>query len=425
MERIAIAGLSLKEVDLSLLGALGRRAAADDMFARELADELGASELVLLATCNRIEVVFAREEGALPGARDLRTLATQLGAAPPDDVAARMHLHSGRAALVYLSRVACSLESLVVGEDQILAQVREAFGRASAAGLVGSLLAPLFRHALQTGKLARTRTDLARHPVSIVSLAVAELARRTPLGGRRALVVGAGKMGRLFVRALADAGATTALVASRSLASARALAAEAGAAACSLEDLADAGRPAPEVDLVVSATAAPDVVLGPAALARLAAARTPEDPLYAVDVALPRDLDPGGDARIELVDIETLRDLAAANQERRRDAARAAEALVEERAAAFFGRRTDPLVAAAVADLCAQCEEQVERELRELSSGPLRGLAAPDRQALERWARATLGRWNHAATARMKRLAREIEAQEQIESAAEGAGEGA
>src|SRR5262245_40116803 len=127
MDRIGIAGLSLQETDVAGLERLTRPSSAElELFARELADDLGASELVLLATCNRVEVVFARELGHLPQGHDRDVAGTRLGLSAGDALRERMHLFTGRDAVRHLFRVACSLDSLVLGEDQILAQVREA-----------------------------------------------------------------------------------------------------------------------------------------------------------------------------------------------------------------------------------------------------------------------------------------------------------
>ncbi len=444
MHRIAIAGLSLFDTDLAVLERLARGALATDP--RELADALGASELVLIETCNRLEIVFAREEGALPDPDDdLKTIALALAPrstadGATDELARRMHFHVERDAARYLFRIAASLESLVVGEDQILAQVREAFTVAERSGLVGPLLTPLFRQALHTGKLVRSRTELSRHPVSIVSIAVHELERRARAAGReglrgaRVLLVGAGKMARLFVPALAAAGAEVVAVANRDLQRARALAVEI-ASTCTALALADLERSLPElkgrpIDTVVAATGSPGFVLGPGIIGRLADRLAPGRALFAADVAVPRDLDPGGDERVVLVDIEALRELAAANRAKRDSAAERAAALVEERVAVFLARSFDPLVADALADLHAQTADLVRHELEQLlgARGPLRALGpastgSPGRTgdvgdagardalaaALERWARRLTAKLNHVASGRLKRLARELE----------------
>ncbi len=409
MERIGHIGASLQRTDVAGLARLRRPAAGtEDAFLRELADVLGASETVFLATCNRVEVLYAREEGDPPGAADLETAARFL-ARDEDPAAARALLvqRTGREAARHLFRVAASLDSLLVGEDQILPQVRAAYGRASDAGLVGTLLGPLFHHALAVGKQARSETDLARHPVSLVNLAVHELladaaGRATP---PRVAVLGAGAMGRLLVRALSAAGLAPAVVANRSPEPARALASECGGVAVTLDDFRRGAQP---VDALVSATASPDVVLDAAALCALAARTPSRRPLLGVDLAVPRDLSPCDDPRVRVVDLDALRSLADANRALRAAAALEAERLVDRKVDTWAARFTERAADEAVSELQSAADELLVRELQGLLSGRLAHLSPEDRRAVERWARATFGRVMHLPVAALKRLARDM-----------------
>lgn len=406
LERLAVAGLSLGRADLASLDRLGEAAASRGaLLARELADALGASELVLVRTCNRIEVVFAREEGPPPGADDRPTIARELdpnGADP--ELANALHLHRSIDAVRYLFRVAASLESLVVGEDQILGQLREAFDEAEASGLTGPLLAPVFKGAFQVGKLVRTRTELSRHPISVVTLAVGEVVARA--GGRVASagILGAGRMARLLVQACDEARIDVAFVANRTRARAAELASECGARALTLEEVrAHAG-----VDALFSATAAPGIVLSADELAALAE-RAPGGRLVAADVALPRDLEPSSDPRVDLIDLAALQAAADSNRERRRQAALEAESLIEERVRRFAARRSDRFVSSGIQHLRESAAELEERELRKLDEGRFAALADDERRALERWARTAFGRLAHHAIDELKRLAHQLD----------------
>ena len=439
MNRIAIAGLSIHRTDVAGLQRVRRpEPGRADAFLRELADELGASELVLLVTCNRVEVIYAREEGDLPDERDVDTLARCL-ALPPDgalDGAARraahasaaealrpmLQLRTGREAALHLFRVASSLDSLVLGEDQILAQVRAAYGDASDIGLVGPLLGPLFHHALAVGKQVRSDTDLARHPVSIVNLAVHALLERPDAASLRVAVVGAGEMGRLLVRALCAAGMRPAVVANRTPAAARLLAADCGARAASLEELRRGGA---EVDALVSATAAPGVVLDGPALAALAARAPSGLPLLAIDLAVPRDLPAVDDPRVRVVDLDALRGQAERHRALRAEAAALAERIVEHKADSFCRRLNERAAAEAVSELQSVSDELLGRELSGLLTGRLAHLAEEDRRAVERWARATFGRLMHLPVAALKRLAHDIAAAEPPEGADAAPADGA
>ncbi len=407
MDRVAVAGFSLHHIDVARLERVKQRVVSGSEPAPQLlADLLGASEVVCLSTCNRCEVVYARENGHPPGRDDLECLAEGFGLAPDDPLRARLFLHSGPRAARHLFRVVSSLDSLVVGEDQILSQVRAAFEESRAFGLTGKILGPLFEHAWQIGKKVRSATDLARHPISVVSLGTAFLAQRlarcaTP---PRIAVIGAGATGAHAARSLRAAGLAVALIVNRSPGRARELATEVGARVLSLEEFRNAPEP---VDALVSATSASGYVLDRSSLCALAA-RTPSGGrLVAVDLALPRDLEPVEDARIDRIDLETLRERAEANRARRAAAAAQAELLIEEKLEALAREQAQTEVAAPFATVLAEAREVFELELSRLTSGRLAHLGQRERQAVERWARVAFGRLSHVPLAALKRLARQ------------------
>jgi glutamyl-tRNA reductase len=414
MDRIGIAGLTLHETDVAGLERLARPAPERyELSARELADELGASELVLLATCNRVEVVFARELGHLPTFADRDRVARQLGLPEGDPLAERLHLLTGRDAVRHLFRVACSLDSLVLGEDQILAQVREAYQRCERAGLVGKLLGTLFEGALQVGKQVRTETELSRIPVSVVSLGLEAIAQRFAGRAPRVALLGAGAMAELVVKSAAAHGVRIEAIFNRSLANAERLASLCGARACPLAQLL-----APEsggFDALISATAHPGHVLRSADL-RALAARTPlGERLFAVDLAVPRE-----DAHVEVVDLDALRALAERQRARRATAAHAAEALIEKKLDAFTRRAAEAKVHEAIAEMQSESESVFERELARLFTGRLAAMPAEERRAIEHWARAAFGRVSHVPITALKRLAADggAELREEAEGAA-------
>jgi glutamyl-tRNA reductase len=405
MERIAVVGVSLHDADVAALERVRRpHAAAAGAHVRALADALAASELVWLATCNRREVIFARESGELPGRRDLEAVADALGVARADPVRGAFALHRGRAAARHVFRVAASLDSLVVGEPQILQQVREAYGTARSLGMTGALLDPLFEAAFRIGKEVRAHTGLAERSVSVVALGVALLRGRCgDACGVRIAVIGAGRTGRLAARALTDGGLAPALIVNRGRARAEALAAEVGARAVPL-DVFLAGED--RVDAIVAATSAPGYLLDAAAL-RALAARTPSGRrLCGVDLSVPRNLEPIPE--VDLVDLEALRALAEENRGRRAAAAQLAEAIIESKLDDLADRAVERRVAGVLADALAQASEMFERELRRLAQGRLSLLPERERRAVERWARATFGRLAHVPLSAAKRLAHDV-----------------
>jgi glutamyl-tRNA reductase len=412
MHRIAIAGVSLHGTNVAGLERIRRpEPGGEDAFLRELADALGASEVVLLSTCNRVDVIYAREEGDPPGAADLELLADHLGAGSSAEVRRMLTLTTGRDAARHLFRVASSLDSLVVGEDQIIAQVREAYGRASDIGLVGPLLGPLFHHALAIGKQVRSETELARHPISVVTLAVQTLVERAKLASDSAegrlniAVVGAGEMGSLLARTLATAGLAPTVISNRSATAAGELAKECGARAVELQAFLAGEAP---VDALVSATSATGLVLDEVALLRLAESVPSGRPLLAIDLAVPRDLAAVDDERVTVVDLDALRVRADANRALRADAAVVAEQMVERKVETWTQRFGERAAAEAVTELQAVSEELLARELRGLLSGRLAHLSDVDQRAVERWVRATFGRLMHLPVTALKRLAHDM-----------------
>lgn len=404
MHRIAIAGLSIHRTDVSGLESVRR---PDDQqrsaFLRDLADALGASELVLLSTCNRVEVIYAREEGDAPDGDDLPALARALCVEQDDgaDLAARLALRTGREAIHHLFRVAASLDSLVLGEDQIIAQVREAYGRSADIGLVGTLLSPLFHAALQIGKKVRSETELAQHPLSVVNLAVARLANRA--GQHPALaVLGAGEMGALLTRALGAAGLPPSVIANRTRERAVVLAGELRCAAVSLDDFVAGVVP---VDVIVSATSAPGTILSAERLSALAAVAPAGRGLTAIDLAVPRDIAACDDADVSVICLDDLRAEADANRALRAEAAAVAEQMVDAKLERYVRRFHEELAAPAVACLRQESSQLLERELNGLLGGRLSHLAEGDRRVLERWARSTFGRLLHLPVSALKRMA--------------------
>ena len=404
MERIGVVGLSLHRSSVAELERVKQGLAClDGTPLLGCADLLGASEAVLVSTCNRCELFFVRESGRAPSEDDLALFATAAGLGPDDDLRTRIFLHHGRSAARHLFRVAASLDSLVLGEDQILAQVRLAAEEARARGLAGPLLGALFEEALHFGKKARTGTELSRHPVSVVSLAVEFL--HTRLEGctnPRVAVIGAGTTGAHVARALADAGLSPAFIANRTHARAAELARALGARSGGLAELlADPAG----FDALVSATSAPAPVLSADEL-RALCARAPHGRLVSVDLAVPRDLPVLADPRHEGLDLEALRARAEENRVRRAQAARQVETALEPELARLFRERATGAFTGPYAGLLAEVREAFELEIDELARGPLAHLAAADRLRIERWARRAFGRLAHRPFRALKALGR-------------------
>jgi glutamyl-tRNA reductase len=345
---VVVLGLNHRTVPLDLL----ERVTIDDSrLPKALHDVMSrdhVSEAVVLSTCNRSEVYVVAEKFH-PAYADLRTFFSELAFVPPEELADHLYVHDGADAASHLFEVAAGLDSAVVGEAEILGQVRTAWERAQGEHASGSQLNLLFRHALEVGKRARTETAIGRHIASVSTAAVAMAAERLgSLEGRSILVMGAGEMGEGMVRSLATNGVSDIRVANRTWERAFDLATRVDGRAIRLADL-DASLT--EVDLLLTGTGASSMLIEHADLARVMAARDGR-PLLIVDVAVPRDVDPTAAdlPGVTLLDMDDLRAFAEAGQAERRREVAAVRTMVGEEldryTAVSSAREVAPLVAA-------------------------------------------------------------------------------
>ncbi len=321
---IAVAGVSHHTAPLALRERFAVSAERLPATLAALRERYGAA--VLLSTCNRTELYLSAENDDVDGPAAARALSDLAGyAAPPEALFALR----GREAARHLLRVAAGLDSMLLGEDQILGQVRGAFIAAVEAQTTDHLLSRLFHLAIATGRRVRGETALGRHARSVSAAAVQTLQSRLGnLATATVLVVGAGEAGKLTARSLAASGAGRLLIANRTQQRANAIAAALGAGAVPLSALEPAIA---EADAVVCASAAPDYQLTPALLRRARPDGT--KPLLIVDIAVPRDVDPAcaGEPGVTLLDIDTLD--AASNQTGAGSAIAEAEAIVAQEVA--------------------------------------------------------------------------------------------
>jgi len=286
--RVVLVGLSHKTAPVELRERLSLygRSAGDALHG--LRDATQLDECAILSTCNRTEVYgLTREEDWQE--RVLHFLAHQ-GGVTPGALQDHLYFFEGTPAARHLFRVACGLDSMVVGEGQILAQVKDTLQEAQDAGSSGTVIHSLFQYALRSGKRARTETEIGRGAVSI-SLAAVQLARQVfeRLEQHLVLLIGAGEMGEQTARFLLQGGSGPRIqVCNRTASRARELAAEFGGTAVPWEQLEVALR---QADIVISSTGAPEPVVTLATMRRVTRARRGR-PLYLVDIAVPRDVEP-------------------------------------------------------------------------------------------------------------------------------------
>jgi glutamyl-tRNA reductase len=394
--RLVLVGIShhRSPVELRERVALGREPAAN--LARTLAAV--CAEAVCLSTCNRTELYLADEDPEAAESRGIAALDVLSGPAGEALFPALYRLRDQAAAL-HLFRVAAGLDSMVPGEGEILGQVRVAYE----AGAAGSVLDRLFRQALHVGKKVRTQTAIAESPAS-VSAAAAALANQLfgELGGREIVLVGAGKVTELTARNLLSRGARIAFVANRSLEHAAELARLLGAEALGLEEL-----PAKlsSADVVVSSTSAPGYVVRREHVEAALPARRGR-PLFLLDLAVPRDLDPGIHDLDDcyLYDIDDLEAVVAESLAGRRQEAERAEAIVAEEAEHFRAWQASLDVVPAITSLRARAEEIRAAELARLE-GRLGELSEAERRAVESATARIVDKLLHLPTVRMKQAA--------------------
>lgn len=356
-------------------------------------------EVAVLSTCNRSEVyaVAERFHGAYA---DIRDFFCELGGLHPDDLHPHLYSQHDDAAITHLFEVAAGLDSAVLGEHEILGQVRNAWERAQQEGGVGSTLNLLFRHALEVGKRARTETAISRATASVshaaVEMAVEHLGG---LDGRRVLVIGAGEMSEGMAVALAASGVSEIAVTNRTAERAAVLAAR---VAGRVAPFADLGGAIAEADLVLTSTGSGTTLIDTDTVATAMSAR-PDRPLLVVDIAVPRDVDPaaGSVAGVTRLDLDDLRAWAAKGIELRAGEAAKVRAIVADEVERYLVEVTSRQAAPLVAQLRERVEllraAELERHLRKL--GPLE----PEQlEAVDRLTRSLVAKLLHEPSVRLK-----------------------
>ncbi|MER5734511.1 MULTISPECIES: glutamyl-tRNA reductase [unclassified Streptomyces] len=409
---LLVVGLSHRSAPVSILE---RASLPADTQAKLLQDSLAAepaAEATVLATCNRIEL-YADVDKFHAGVAELSTLLAQHSGVGLDELTPYLYVHYEDRAVHHLFSVACGLDSMVVGEGQILGQIKDALALGQDLHTAGRLLNDLFQQALRVGKRAHSETGIDRAGQSLVTFGLEQLAQDAEVGswarGKRALVIGAGSMSSLAAATLARAGVAEIVIANRTLARAERLAeiltepGGTGVAARAAEMVA-VGDELGRADVVVSCTGATGLVLTGDAVE--AAAEGRDEPLYLLDLAMPRDIDaaahriPG----VRLVDIESLADASA-------DAPMAADvdqvrALVSDEVAAFGAAQRAAHITPTVVALRTMAADVVASEVARLE-GRLPGLDDKQRAEITQTVRRVVDKLLHAPTVRVKQLASE------------------
>ncbi len=398
-----VAGLSHKNAPV----ALREQLALEEDKLRELLRDVHATrvmtEALILSTCNRVEVYGVAEVPGEARGAVFRHLCRHRGI-DPAGVEPILYTHLDDDVVRHAFRVAASLDSMMIGEPQILGQVKDAFALAQSCQTVGPGLHRLFTRAFAVAKKVRTETEIGRHAVS-VSFAAVELAKKifAGLSGKAVLLVGAGKMGELAARQLVEQGAFPVYVANRTWARAQAMARALAATAVPFDELTATLH---AVDIVVTSTGAPEPVITRDGVQRVLAARRGR-PLFFIDIAVPRDVEPSVNTLEDVYcyDIDDLKQVVDANLRERLREAQKAEGMVEREAGRFVTDLGEVEVVPTIVSLRERLEEirvgEVRRALARLPEA-----SAETRAAMDALSTAIVNKILHAPITKLRQSSR-------------------
>jgi glutamyl-tRNA reductase len=353
--KLLITGVSHKTAPVEVRERLAFREDSLPSALANLKSREGVTEAVILSTCNRVEITVTTDDDTDPQAVVDSFLADQKGVVP-EMIEPHLYRHEGQEAIHHLFRVAASLDSMVVGEPQILGQLKTAYATAKTCGALSGWLDNLMERTFSVAKRVRSETGIGQMAVS-VSYAAVELARKIfgSLSGRTIMIVGAGKMSELAARHLRRSGASHVFVTNRTL-----------ERAVEMANLFQ-GTPVeytrfvsmlPEVDIVITSSGAPHYILHKEEMHRVIAARR-NRPMFLIDIAVPRNIEPSVNEldNIFLYDIDDLQEVVNANLRERRKEAEHAEAMVADEVDRTMAR----LKVAEVTPLIVGLQEQLEQ----------------------------------------------------------------
>jgi glutamyl-tRNA reductase len=399
---IVVVGLNHETAPVAVREALAfPKDRLDEALAR-VRDETGLGEAMILSTCNRVEV-YGRTSAATSPSAAIAAFLAQFHQKQPGEIEPHLYRLEGEEAVRHAFRVAASLDSMVLGEPQILGQVKEAYDAAEKAGSLGAVLNALRNRSIAAAKRARTETAIGRNAVSMSHVAV-ELARKIfgALHDRSVLLVGAGKMSQVAARQMVRSGARASVLGGRTFEKAEQLAAALGGRAAPFEDLR---KELAHADIVISGTGASGVVIRREDVEAAQASRRGR-PLFIIDIAVPRDVAPDVAklSGVFLYDLDDLHTVAEANLRERRKEAAAAEGILEKEIAEFLEWRRSLEVVPLLVELRKRADDirraEIEKARRRLGT-----LTAEQESAIDAATTAIVNKLLHAPTVQLKQMA--------------------
>jgi glutamyl-tRNA reductase len=406
--QLALVGLSHKTAPVEIRERLAFSDTDIQEALKSLVEYEGVSEAMILSTCNRVEVVAEAPDDDL-----VREFLCSYHRIPCDSIANHLYTLKDNDVIRHMFRVASSLDSMVVGEPQILGQVKEAFRVATDAGTVGLHIGSLMERAMTVAKKVRTNTGIAQSAVS-VSYAAVELARKIfgDLSGKSVMIIGASKMGELAARHLKRAGVSMVLVTNRTFERAVEMSRVFEGAAIPFEYLNDH---IDRADIVISSTGAPHFVITKTNAERIIRRRK-NRPMFFIDIAVPRDIDPGVNDidNVFLYDIDDLQQVVDENMEERMSEATRAEEIVDTEVEAFCSRMRSREVVPTIVQL-RETLEKLRRDEIERNRKHLGAMTDQQQEAVDRITRALVNKILHQPIAELKGMTHDTRGPEQIE----------
>ena len=396
--QLALVGLSHKTAPVEIRERLAFSNDALRSALTSLVDRRAVNEALILSTCNRVEVVAES-----PDDRLIRDFICEFHQISHDSVSTHLYSYRNVEAIRHVFRVTASLDSMVIGEPQILGQVKEAFRIAMDAGTVGMHLSALMNRAFAVAKKVRSETGISQSAVS-VSYAAVELARKIfgDLSGKTVMIIGASKMGELAAKHLRRAGASSVLVTNRTFERAVELAKVFEGAAVPFEHFTDHMAGA---DIVITSTGAPHFIIGKN-LAEQVIHRRKNKPIFFIDIAVPRDIDPAVNQidNAFLYDIDDLQQVIDANLKERFKEAMRAEQIVDDEVEAFCLKMQTQDVVPTIVQL-RESLEKVRRDEIERNRRHLKDLSPEQQAAVDQITKSIVNKILHPPIEQLKQMA--------------------
>lgn len=397
--KLLLTGVSHNTAPVEVRESLAFRAEDLPRALQDLRSRAGVNEALILSTCNRVEITVTTEDSIDPQTT-VDLFLTDHRPVPADGIGPHMYRYEGREAIHHLFRVAASLDSMVVGEPQILGQLKVAYTAAKDAGAVCGWLDGLLTRAFGVAKRVRSETGIGQMAVS-VSYAAVELARKIfgSLAGRTVMIVGAGKMSELAARHLRRSGASHVFVTNRTHDRAMEMARLFQGTPVEYDRF---HATLPEVDILIASSAAPHYILNKEEMQRVIAARR-NKPAYLIDLAVPRNIDPSVNdvANVFLYDIDDLQEVVNANLRERMKEAERAETLVSEEVERMMARLKVVEITPTIVGLQEQLEQirSAEIEKARRRYGPF---TPQQEEALEAATRAIINKVAHGPISELR-----------------------